>query len=76
VLGFALSLFWVASLVVLGILWGVAVTEQARRRGSTEGIAADLITTVVDEAKGIRDATRGPESDVASRARRPAEREV
>ncbi len=65
VLGFALSLFWVGALVVLGILWGVMVAERKQRHGTVKGLAAELVTTVVDEAKGVMEATSGSDPDSA-----------
>jgi hypothetical protein len=62
VLGFALSFFWVAALVVLGALWGVLVAERTQRRGTAKGLAAEMVSSVVDEAKGIRDATAGSDN--------------
>ena len=63
VLGFALSLLWVAALVVMGILWGVMVAERKQRDGTVKGLAAELVTTVVDEAKGVMEATSGSQPD-------------
>ena len=63
VLGFALSFLWIGSLVVMGILWGVMVADRTQRRGSVKGLAAELVTTVVDEAKGVMDATSGSRPD-------------
>jgi hypothetical protein len=62
VLGFALSILWVGALVVMGVLWGVLVAERSQRRGSAKGLAAELVTTVVDEATGVMDATSGSQS--------------
>ncbi len=74
VLGFAWSLLWVAALVVMGISWGVMVAERKQRRGTVKGLAAELVTTVVDEAKGVMDATSGsdatPPSDAGDEERR------
>jgi hypothetical protein len=66
VLGFALSILWVGALVVMGVLWGVLVAERSQRRGSAKGLAAELVTTVVEEAKGVMDATSAPKSDPGS----------
>jgi hypothetical protein len=66
VLGFVFSLFWVGALVMMGILWGVMVAERKQRHGTVKGLAAELVTTVVDEAKGVMDATSGSESDAGT----------
>ena len=63
VLGFALSFLWIGSLVVMGILWGVMVADRTQRRGTAKGLAAELVTTVVDEAKGVMEATSGSRPD-------------
>lgn len=68
VLGFAWSLLWVAALVVMGISWGVMVAERKQRRGTVKGLAAELVTTVVDEAKGVMDATSGSDATPPSGA--------
>lgn len=68
VLGFAWSLLWVAALVVMGISWGVMVAERKQRRGTVKGMAAELVTTVIDEAKGVMDATSGSDATPPSGA--------
>jgi hypothetical protein len=63
VLGFAVHFLWVGALVLMGVLWGAMVAERQQRHGTVKGLAADMVTTVVDEAKGVRDAAAGERSD-------------
>jgi hypothetical protein len=78
VLGFALSLLWVGALVLMGILWGVMVAERRQQHGTVKGLAAELVTTVVDEAKGVMEATSGsdPDSESSSSSSRPPDRKA
>jgi hypothetical protein len=69
VLGFAVHFLWIGALVLMGVLWGVLVAERQQRQGTVKGLAADMVTTVVDEAKGVMDATSG--SAPSSRAEAP-----
>ena len=64
VLGFAVHFLWIGALVLMGVLWGVMVAERQQRQGSVKGLAAEMVTTAVDEAKGVMDATSG--SDVGA----------
>jgi hypothetical protein len=66
VLGFAVHFLWVGALVLMGVLWGAMVAERQQRHGTVKGLAADMVTTVVDEAKGVRDAAAGSEGKSAS----------
>jgi hypothetical protein len=59
VLGFAVHFLWIGALVLMGVLWGVMVGERQQRQGTIRGLAAEVVTTVVDEAKGVVDATSG-----------------
>jgi hypothetical protein len=59
VLGFAVHFLWIGALVLMGVLWGVMVAERQQRQGTVKGLAAEMVTTVVDEAKGVMDATSG-----------------
>jgi hypothetical protein len=58
-LGFALSFLWAGALVVMAILWGMMVAERKQRRGSVKGLAAELVTTLADEAKDVMEAASG-----------------
>ena len=62
VLGLASHFLWIAALVLMGVLWGVWVAERRQRQGTVKGLAAEMVSTVVDEARGVMDATSG--SDV------------
>ncbi len=64
VLGFAVHFLWIGALVLMGVLWGVMVAERQQRQGSVKGLAAEMVTTAVDEARGVMDATSG--SDVGA----------
>ncbi|HVT41764.1 MAG TPA: hypothetical protein VHD39_02185 [Acidimicrobiales bacterium] len=60
VLGFAEHLLWLASLVLMGILWGTLAA--ARQGGLGAGVVADVVSAVVDEARDVADsASRGSE---------------
>ena len=59
VLGFVVHFLWVGALVLMGVLWGVMVAERQQRQGTVRGLAAEMVTTVVEEAKGVMDATTG-----------------
>jgi hypothetical protein len=63
-LGFALSFFWIAALVLMGILWGAMLAERPQRQATVTGLVSEMVTAVVDEAKDVMDATPG--SDTAS----------
>lgn len=76
VLGFAVHFLWIGALVLMGILWGVMVAERQQRRGTVKGLAAEMVTTVVDEAKGIMDATSGSDAQGAPSGWRPTDRKV
>jgi hypothetical protein len=63
VLGFALHFLWIAALVVMAVLWGVQIAERQQRRGTVKGLGAELVSTVVDEARGMVDAASGSDPD-------------
>ncbi len=63
VLGFAVHILWIGALVLMGALWGVMVAERQQRHGTVKGLAAEMVTTVVDEAKGVMDAASGSDDD-------------
>ena len=69
-LGFALSFFWIAALVLMGVLWGAMLAERPQRQGTVAGLVTEMVTAVVDEAKDVRDATAG--SDPGAVTRPPA----
>jgi hypothetical protein len=58
-LGFALSFFSIAALVLMGVLWGAMIADRPQRQGSVTGLVTEMVTAVVDEAKDVRDATPG-----------------
>src|SRR5580692_9595663 len=62
-LGFALSFFWVAALVLMGVLWGAMLAERPQRSGAVTGLVTEMVTAVVDEARDVRDAPATPGSD-------------
>ena len=53
VVGFALGVFWIASLILMGILWGAMAMERQRRPGVEKGLVAEVVGVVVDEAKDL-----------------------
>jgi hypothetical protein len=63
VLGFVVHFLWVGALVLMGVLWGVMVAERQQRLGTVKGLAAEMVTTVVDEAKGVMEAASGSDDD-------------
>jgi hypothetical protein len=73
-LGFAVHLLWIGSLVVMGVLWGMLIAERQQRVGTVKGLAAELVSTVVDEAKGVAevvDIASQSDSDEATTPRVP-----
>lgn len=58
-LGFVFSLFWIASLVLMGILWGTMAMEGDRRPGERKGLVAEVVGVVVDEAKDVAEFASG-----------------
>jgi hypothetical protein len=54
----AFALFWIASLILMGILWGTMAMERQRQRGE-KGLLAEVVEVVVDEAKDIADSASG-----------------
>jgi hypothetical protein len=76
VLGFAVHFLWIGALVLMGILWGVMVAERQQRQGTVKGLAAEMVSTVVDEAKGVMDATSGSGAEKTSPSPRAADRET
>jgi hypothetical protein len=74
VLGFAVHFLWVGALVLMGVLWGVMVAERQQRQGTVKGLAAEMVTVVVDEAKGVMDATSGADPEGASTSSRSTDR--
>lgn len=73
-LGFAVHFLWIGALVLMGVLWGVMVAERQQRQGTVKGLAAAMVTTVVDEAKGVMDATSGSDPEGATPSSRSADR--
>ena len=53
VTGLAFGVFWVASLILMGILWGAMAMERQRQPGAVKGLVAEVVDVVVDEAKGV-----------------------
>jgi hypothetical protein len=74
VLGFAVHFLWVGALVLMGVLWGVMVAGRQQRQGTVKGLAAEIVTTVVDEAKGVMDATSGTDAEGTPTSSGPTDR--
>jgi hypothetical protein len=66
VLGFALHFLWIGALVLMGVLWVVLVAERQERHGTVKGLAAEMVMTVADEARGVMDAASPPEADAVA----------
>ena len=72
VLGFALSVFWIGSLILMGVLWGTIAMERQRQPGVTKGVLAEVVEVVVDEAKDVADSAShhgGPRHGEPNRSR-------
>jgi hypothetical protein len=54
VFGLALHGLWVATLIVLALLWGYMAASLRGRRG-TGGVISNVLTTVVDEVHHIQE---------------------
>jgi hypothetical protein len=65
-LGFALSILWIAALVLMGVLWGAMLAERPQRGGTVKGLVTEMVTAVVDEAKDVGNATTASDSDAAN----------
>lgn len=63
-LGFVLSFFWIAALVLLGVLWGTMLAERPRQQGTVKGLVTEMVTAVVGEARDVTD--EGADSDAAT----------
>jgi hypothetical protein len=63
-LGFALSFFWIAALVLMGVLWGAMIAERPQRQGTVTGLVSEMVTAVVDEAREVTDP--GSDSDAVT----------
>jgi hypothetical protein len=51
VIGVAVHALWIVAIVVMAVLWGMVAADLRRERG--RGVMAEVVTTVVDEAKGV-----------------------
>jgi hypothetical protein len=56
--GFAFALFWIASLILLGILWGAMAVEHQQQGGQGKAVLAEVVEVVVDEAKNVAGSAR------------------
>jgi hypothetical protein len=65
-LGFALSFFWIAALVLMGVLWGAMLAERPQRQVTVTGLVTEMVTAVVEEAKDVRDAAPGSDHDAVT----------
>jgi hypothetical protein len=52
-MGFVFSVFWVAALVLLGILWGSLAVERQRRSRTGKSVVAEVIDVVVEQARDV-----------------------
>jgi hypothetical protein len=67
-IGFALSFFWIAALVLMGVLWGAMIAERPQRNATVKGLVTEMVTAVVDEAKDVGAAAPGSDSVAGARA--------
>ncbi len=58
VIGFAVGIFWVLSLILMGALWGMLVIERQHQPGTDKGVLAEMVDVVVDEAKDFAEMTK------------------
>lgn len=65
-IGFALHFFWIAALVLMGVLWGAMLAERPRRQATVSGLVTEMVTAVVDEAKDVGRGAQGPDSSSGS----------
>lgn len=68
-LGFASAFFWIAALVLMGVLWGAMLAERPRRQETVRGLVTEMVTAVVDEARDVTDVRA--ETGAAGPAGRP-----
>jgi Flp pilus assembly protein TadB len=54
VIGFAVHFLWFGSIVLMAVLLGLIVSEMRSRRGKS--VIADVVTTVMVEAKNVAEA--------------------
>ena len=65
VAGFAYAVFWVGSLVLLGILWGTIAVEHRQQAGGRRGVLAEVVEVVVGEAKDVAGSARDAAHEVS-----------
>ena len=53
VAGFAFSVFWIGSLIVMGILWGTMAADLRRATGDGRGLLAEVVGVVIDETRNV-----------------------
>ena len=58
VAGFVYGVFWIGSLVLLGILWGTMAVEHQQQSGQKKGVLAEVVEAVVGEAKDVAGSAR------------------
>lgn len=58
IIGFVVSIFWLAALVLLGILWGSLAVERQRRSRSGKSVVAEVIDVVVEQARDVADSVQ------------------
>lgn len=63
-LGFVASFFWLAAIVVLSVLVGLAVAERRRRTGEERGAVTEVVTAVVEDIQGLSRSAAELEKDV------------
>jgi hypothetical protein len=53
VAGFGFAVFWIGSLIVMGMLWGTMAVDRRRPTDGGKGVLAEVVEVVVDEAKNV-----------------------
>jgi hypothetical protein len=53
VAGFAFAVFWIGSLIVMGMLWGTMAADWRRSADDGKGLLAEVVGVVIDEAKDV-----------------------
>ena len=61
--GFAFRLFWIVSLILMGILWGSLASERQRESKTQKGVIAEVVDVVVEQAKDIADSASADPSE-------------
>jgi hypothetical protein len=64
--GFAFAVFWIGSLVLLGILWGAMAVDHQQQAGPRRGVLAEVVEVVVDQARDVAGSARDGMNETGS----------